>query len=48
MKKNILDNHKTILKVALEVNKRLYDDGLLSYQMYKHTEDKILKELEMD
>ena len=48
MKKSIANNHKTILKVDLEVNKRLYDDGLLSYQMYKYREDKILKELEMD
>lgn len=34
-----------ILKLALVFNKRLYEENKITYQMYKYTEDNLLKEL---
>lgn len=34
-----------ILKLALVFNKQLYEENKITYQMYKYTEDNLLKEL---
>ena len=34
-----------ILKLALVFNKRLYEENKITYQMYKYTENNLLKEL---
>ena len=33
------------LKLASSLNKRLYEENKITYQMYKYTEDNLLKEL---
>lgn len=40
-----MNKSKIILKLALSFNKRLYEENQISYQMYKYTEDNLLKEL---
>lgn len=40
-----MDKRIIILKVALSFNKELYQQGEITYQLYRVTEDKILKEL---
>lgn len=40
-----MSESKIILKVALVFNKKLYEENQISYQMYKYTEDNLLKEL---
>lgn len=34
-----------ILEVALFVNKELFNDGKISYRMFKYTEDEIIKRI---
>lgn len=38
-------NEKIILEVALYLNKELFDENIISYKIYKYTEQNILKEL---
>ncbi len=38
-------NEELLLKVALFLNRELFDESKISYKMYKYAEDNILKEL---
>ena len=40
-----MSESKIILKVALVFNKKLYEENKITYQMYKYTENNLLKEL---
>lgn len=44
---NYLNNEKDILlfEVALTLNKELFDEKIISYKVYKFTEEKLLKQL---
>ncbi len=38
-------NREILLEVALSLNKELFDEKIISYKMFKYTEENILKEL---
>ena len=38
-------NKEIILRVALSLNKELFDENKISYKMFKYTEEALLKEL---
>lgn len=40
-----MDNKIIILKIAFIINKELYDENKITYQIYKHVETRILKEI---
>ena len=40
-----MEKRKIILKIALSFNKELYQNNVITYQLYRVAEEKILKEL---
>ena len=40
-----MDNKIIILKIAFIINKELYDENKITYQIYKCVETRILKEI---
>lgn len=46
MMKNIKKN-SFLLEIALSLNKELFDENKISYQMFKYTEENILSKLKI-
>ena len=42
-----LKNRELILSLALTANKKMFDEHIISYQMFQYTEALLLKELKM-
>ena len=44
-KKNIDSNNQLYIELALAINKQMYDDNEISYNIFKITEDTLLKKV---
>lgn len=45
IKKNIDSNNQIYIELALAINKQMYDDNEISYNIFKITEDILLKKV---